>query len=419
MSVRVTQLDNGLRIATDTMPDADSVVTGVWVAAGTRDEARNANGVAHLVEHMMFKGTKSRSSYALSNAIEKNGGSSNAYTTREETAYYARVLPEDTETAIDVISDMLQRSVLDPKELVREKQVVIQEIGRDLDTPEDYIFDRIYQEAFPGQRIGRSILGSVKVIDKMPRHALVNYIKTNYNTGSMIVVAAGRIEHDDFVKLVKKYFTKLPKGKMPRREAAQAKPGELLIEKDSEQLHFIMGFAGEGVKAKSNAATQVLATLLGGSSSSRLFQKIREKRGLVYTVSAMHGAMTDTGLFQIYAGTDPERIRELVPAVCREMIDVTKNISRGEVARAKAQIRAEVRMSRESVMTRADRLGHHMVVFGKPIPTSDTLKRYDAVTVEDAEEAARKLISKKPIIAALGPLAKLEDYSATVARLKV
>ena len=187
MTIQITTLANGLRIATDTMPDAESVVVGAWVGVGTRHEPWNANGVAHLVEHMMFKGTKSRSSYVLSSAIENKGGQMNAHTSREETAYYARVLPEEAENATDIIADMLRHSVFDPKELDRERQVIIQEIGRDLDSPEDYTFDLMHKLAMPKQKIGRSILGSAEIIAKLPRTAITDYVARYYNAANMVV----------------------------------------------------------------------------------------------------------------------------------------------------------------------------------------------------------------------------------------
>ena len=415
--IHISTLDNGLRVATDTMHEAESVVTGAWVGIGTRDEPQTANGVAHLVEHMMFKGTKKRSAYALSIAIEKNGGSMNAYTTREETAYYARVLPEDPGLAIDLIADMLQRSVFNPKELAREKQVIIQEIGRDLDSPEEHIFDQIYDLGYPKQKIGRSILGSAKTIAKLPREAITDYVRRYYHAGNIVLVAAGRINHGDFVALAQKYFGRLPRGNPPKREKARIHSGSKLTTKDIEQLHFILGFPGPSIRSKDIYSTQILSVLLGGTTSSRLFQKVREKRGLVYTISSSHTALSDTGLFQIYAGTDPARIGELIPVTCNELLDVMKNVTPGELARTKAQARAEMRMGQENVMQRADILGRHMLAFGRPITVEENLRKLMAVTKEDVEATARNIFSRKPLVTALGPLKNLEDYKTIAGRL--
>lgn len=418
MTIQISVLPNGLRVVTDTMPGAESTVVGAWVGVGTRHEPWSANGVAHLVEHMMFKGTKTRSAYMLSAEIEKNGGAMNAHTTREETAYYARVLPENIELACDIVADMLQHSVFDPKELAREKQVIIQEIGRDLDSPEDYVFDLMQQLAFPRQKIGRPILGSAKVIEKLPRNAVKDYVRRYYHAGNIVVIGVGKIEHEAFVAMAKRRFGRLPRGKAPPQEKARIAPGAKLVKKKIEQLHLILGFAGPGFRHRDVYAAQLLSVLLGGSSASRLFQKVREKRGLVYTISAGHTTFSDAGVFQIYAGTDPARVGELIPVVCDELHDVTHNITPGELARAKAQFRAGLLMGRESVMNRADMLGHQMLAFGRPIPSGHILQKLTAVTKRDVQAMAKKLLARRPIVTALGPLDKLESYGKIAKRLK-
>lgn len=417
MSVKLSILNNGLRVITDSMPEAESVVVGTWVGVGTRHEPWRANGVAHLVEHMMFKGTRKRSAYGLSAAIEKNGGMMNAHTTQEETAYYARVLPEDTSLAIDVIADMLQHSLFAPKELDRERQVIIQEIGRYLDSPEDHIFDLMQSRAFPKQKIGRSILGSANVIARLPRSEILSYIHRHYHTNHMVLVAAGKVDHDSFVKLAKKHLGRLCKRPVAKIEKAHVVGGSGYFEKDIEQLHIIFGFPAPASHSPLIYATQLLSLLLGGSSSSRLFQKIREKRGLVYTINSHHIAFRDAGLFQIYAGTDPARVRELVPVICRELQDVTRSISAGELNRAKAQIRADLLMGQESVMRRAELLGHQMVTFGRVFSVDEILHKILNVSRDDVQAVAGRLFEKNPIVTALGPLDKLEPYERIVERL--
>jgi predicted Zn-dependent peptidase len=418
MTIRISILPNGLRVATDSMPESESVVVGAWVGVGTRHEPWSANGVAHLVEHMMFKGTESRSAYGLSAGIEKNGGMMNAHTTREQTAYYARVLPEDAGRAADIIADMLQHSVFHPKELAREKKVIIQEIGRDLDSPEDHAFDLMSQLAFPGQRIGRSILGSARVIEKLPRKAVTSYVHRHYRAGNMVVVAAGKIDHDEFVQLAKRRFGRLPKGREPKPARAHIGSGAKFAPREIEQLHLILGFAGPGIHSRDIYAAQLLSVILGGSSSSRLFQKVREKRGLVYTVSASHSAYADAGLFYIYAGTDPLRVEELVPVICHEMLDVARHIAPGELARAKAQLKADLLMGQESVMRRAEVLGSQLLAFGKPVPIETVVKKLMAVTVAEVRRTAKNLLKKKPLVTALGPQEKLESYAKIARRLR-
>ncbi len=418
MVIKITTLANGLRIATDQLAEAESVVVGAWVGVGTRHEPWNANGVAHLVEHMMFKGTKTRSAYALSAAIENKGGGMNAHTSREETAYYARVLPEEAETATDIIADMLRHSVFAPDELDRERKVVIQEIGRDLDSPEDYTFELMHKLALPRQKIGRSVLGSARVISTLPRVRIVDYVRRYYVAENVVLVASGKIAHEDFVRLVKKRFAGLPQGKKPSINKARVSYGEKRVSKDIEQVHLIMGFPGPSMHAgRSYYATLLLSLILGGGASSRLFQKVREKRGLVYTINTAHTGFSDAGLFQIYAGTDPARLRELIPIVCGELKDVRGHITRGELERAKAQIRAELLIGKESVMRRAEMMGHQILSYGHPVPTEKILQRLMSITQEDVQNAAQKIFARRLILTALGPLEELEEYDSMTARL--
>ena len=409
-TTQTTILANGLRIVTDTMNEAESVVIGAWVGVGTRHEPWRANGVAHLVEHMMFKGTKRHSPYALSNAIEKNGGVMNAHTTREETAYYAKVLPEDAELATDIIADMLQHSVFDTKELDRERKVIVQEIGSYIDAPEEHVFDLMHVLAFPKQTIGRPIVGTSDVIMKLPRKAIVDYVKRYYHAGNMVLAAAGRIEHKDFVSMVRKYFGKLPRGKAAVSDKAHAAKGLRLELREIEQLHIILGFAGASFHQSTIYATQLLSIILGGSSSSRLFQKVREKRGLVYSVNSGHSAFSDAGLFQIYAGTDPARVKELMPVIQDELHDVARNIGDGELKRAKAQGRAGMLMGQEDVMRRAEVIGHQLLAHNRTISIDETLKKLMAVTKEDVQAVAQKLFTSKPTLTALGPVEGLKGW---------
>ncbi|MGE4352351.1 MAG: M16 family metallopeptidase [Bdellovibrionales bacterium] len=418
MSIKVTTLANGLRVASDTIDGAESVVIGAWVGVGTRHEAWRANGIAHMAEHMFFKGTKKRSAYTISKTIEKNGGEMNAHTTREETAFYARVLPEDKERAMDIIADMLLRSVFDPKELDRERQVIIQEIGRDRDTPEDYIFDLMHETAFPRQKIGRSILGTTEIVERVPREELLNYVRKYYHTGNIVIVGAGKIDHEDLVALVRRYFRRLPAGKPAKIERARIQKGDLRVAKDSEQLHIMMSFAAPGLHAPKAHVAGLLASILGGTPSSRLFQKVREKRGLVYNIGTYHMPFQDVGLFSLYAGTDPSRVKELIPVVCRELRQVTKNITESELNRAKAQARAELLMDQDSVMRRAEILGHHILAYNEPIPMQDTIGEIMKVTVDQTRSMASKILSKAPIITALGPIDNVAPYQDIVAQMR-
>ncbi|CAO3420540.1 M16 family metallopeptidase [Azospirillum endophyticum] len=416
-SIRVTTLPNGLRVATDTMPDVQSVSLGCWVGVGTRNEAASVNGVAHLVEHMLFKGTRRRSAFRISEEIENVGGQLNAYTTREQTAYYAKVLHEDAPLALDILSDMIQHSTLDAEELVRERTVVLQEIGQSADTPDDIIFDHFQSTAYPGQAIGRPVLGSAEIVGALPREALVDYIAGHYGAPGMVLSAAGRIEHDRMVDLALKAFGDLPSGAPPKPETARYTGGDFREDRDLEQMHLVLGFDGVGVHDPDFYAHSVLSTLLGGGMSSRLFQEVREKRGLVYSIYTFTGGYHDGGLFGVYAGTGEDEVAELVPVVCDEIAKVGADVTEDEVARARAQLKAGTLMALESTMSRCEQLGQQILIYDRPVPVEEIVAKIDGVDRESVVKAASRLRASRPTVAALGPIAKLESYDRIVERL--
>lgn len=416
-SIRVTTLPNGLRVATDTMPDVQSVSLGCWVGVGTRNEAASVNGVAHLVEHMLFKGTRRRSAFRISEEIENVGGQLNAYTTREQTAYYAKVLHEDAPLALDILSDMIQHSTLDAEELVRERTVVLQEIGQSADTPDDVIFDHFQSTAYPGQAIGRPVLGSAEIVGALPREALVDYIAGHYGAPGMVLSAAGRIEHDRMVDLAMKAFGDLPSGAPPKPETARYTGGDFREDRDLEQMHLVLGFDGVGVHDPDFYAHSVLSTLLGGGMSSRLFQEVREKRGLVYSIYTFTGGYHDGGLFGVYAGTGEDEVAELVPVVCDEIAKVGADVTEDEVARARAQLKAGTLMALESTMSRCEQLGQQMLIYDRPVPVEEIVAKIDGVDRDAVVKAASRLRASRPTVAALGPIAKLESYDRIAERL--
>ncbi len=416
-SIRVTTLPNGLRVATDTMPDVQSVSLGCWVGVGTRNEAASVNGVAHLVEHMLFKGTRRRSAFRISEEIENVGGQLNAYTTREQTAYYAKVLHEDAPLALDILSDMIQHSTLDAEELVRERTVVLQEIGQSADTPDDIIFDHFQSTAYPGQAIGRPVLGSAEIVGALPREALVDYIAGHYGAPGMVLSAAGRIEHDRMVDLAFKAFGDLPSGAPPKPESASYTGGDFREDRDLEQMHLVLGFDGVGVHDPDFYAHSVLSTLLGGGMSSRLFQEVREKRGLVYSIYTFTGGYHDGGLFGVYAGTGEDEVAELIPVVCDEIAKVGADVTEDEVARARAQLKAGTLMALESSMSRCEQLGQQILIYDRPVPVEEIVAKIDGVDRDAVVKAASRLRASRPTVAALGPIAKLESFDRIAERL--
>ena len=418
MQVEITVLPNGLRVVSDRMDAVETVSLGVWVGAGTRYESPELNGISHLLEHMAFKGTRRRSARAIAEEIEAVGGHLNAYTARELTAYYAKVLREDIGLALDIIADILQHAVMDEEELTRERAVVLQEIGQANDTPDDIIFDYFQETAFPDQPLGRPVLGSVKVVERMPRDALLGYMAHHYGAARMVLTAAGKLDHEELVARAAEAFRELPAVAPPPPERARYVGGDFRADRALEQVHLVIGLEGLSYHDPDFYALQVFSTFLGGGMSSRLFQEVRERRGLVYTIHAFASSFTDCGVFGIYAGTGEAEVTELVPVVCDELMRASASASEAEIARARAQLKVSTFMALESTSARCEQLAHQMLVFGRPIPISEVIAKIDAVDQSAIARVAARLTATRPTIAALGPLGGLEPYPAVLARLR-
>ena len=415
--VRVSTLPNGLRVVSDTVDTVETVSVGVWVGIGTRHEDPVFNGVCHLLEHMVFKGTHRRDARAIAEQIEAVGGQLNAHTSREHTAYYAKVLKEDVALAVDIVADLVQNAVLDATELDRERSVIIQEILQSLDTPDDVIFDHFQATAFPDQALGRPVLGTLERIQEMPRQALTDMLHRHYGATRMVVGAAGRIEHDQLLDLVGEAFRGLPPGEEPLRGPARYAGGDWRDDRDLEQVHVIFGWEGVGYTDPDFYALSVLSTLLGGGMSSRLFQEAREERGLVYSIYTFPSSYTDGGLFGIYAGTGEEEVAELMPLVCDSMLDVCDQVSEDEVARARAQLKASTLMSLESTSARCEQLARQLMIFGRPLPVDEIVGRIEAVEVPDVIGVARRLRASPLTLTTLGPIGRVESYRRIADRL--
>ena len=417
MSVQITTLDNGLRVITERMDRVETVSVGAWVGVGARHEPEAVNGVSHLLEHMVFKGTKKRSARAIAEEIEAVGGHMNAYTAREHTAYYAKMLKEDLGLAMDVIGDLVQHATLDADELERERHVVIQEIHQLHDTPDDIVFENFQAVAFPDQALGRSVLGSEALIEGMSRDAVLDYMTTHYAAPVSVVSAAGALDHDRVVDMVRHTFADLPAGAPAAREAARYVGGDVRVDRDLEQVHITLGFEGLAYDDDDYYAASVLSALLGGGMSSRLFQEVREKRGLVYSIYSYQSAYADGGLFGVYAGTGSGEVTELMPLIADELNKVRLSVDEDEVARARAQLKASILMSLESTSSRCEQLARQMLIYGRPVPAEEIVAKVDAVTADDVVRVAERLFSTKPTLSAIGPLANLEADDTFAARL--
>jgi predicted Zn-dependent peptidase len=415
--IRLTRLDSGLIVATDAMAGIETAAIGVWVGVGTRHEPAAINGVAHLLEHMAFKGTHRRNARDISVEIESVGGHLNAYTSRENTAYYARVLADDAPLAIDIVSDILQHSVFDEGELARERAVVLQEIGQAEDTPDDIIFDHFQARAYPDQALGRPVLGTAEIVGSLSREAIRGYMREHYSGERLILCAAGKVDHDRIVELAAKAFIDLPREGSTPTDTARYVGGDFRRARDLEQVHLVLGFPGVGYADPDYYAATVYSTLLGGGMSSRLFQEIREKRGLVYSIHSFASSYVDGGLFGIYAGTGEAEVAELVPLVCDEVVKAADTIEPEEVRRARAQLKAGILMAREGPSARCEQLAQQLLVYGRPLPMDEIIARVDAVDVDQVAAVARRLRAGPLTLAALGPIDRIEPYDRIAARL--
>ncbi len=417
MSVQETMLPSGLRVATDTMESVETTSVGVWVDAGARNETPDLNGVSHMLEHMAFKGTKRRTARGIAEEIEAVGGHLNAYTSREQTAYFARVVGDDLPLAVDILADILQNSTFDEQELERERAVIIQEIGQTQDTPDDLIFDQLQEVAFPEQSLGRSILGTVERVNGFDRSTLRSYMSAHYRAPGMVVVASGKVVHDTFVSLVESAFDGLGGGGGTSCEVGKYQGGDWREERELEQVHLTLGFQGLPFRDDDFYAAQILSTVLGGGMSSRLFQEVREIRGLAYSVFSFSSSYKDCGLFGVYAGTGQGEVEELVPVVCDQLVEITRGIGEDELSRAKTQHKSGMKMALESSMSRCEQLGRQMLIYGRPIPILEIIAKIEAVDTHAVRRVADRIVSSgPPTVAAIGPIGNLESYSAIAGR---
>lgn len=410
-SVQITTLANGLRVVSEDMPRLQTASLGVWVDVGTRYEPAEVNGVAHMLEHMAFKGTARRSARAIAEEIERVGGSLNAYTSREHTAYYARILAGDVELAADLLADILQHSAFDPEELEKERHVVLQEIGQVKDTPDDLVFDLLQDASYPDQPMGRAILGPEEIVAAMPREAMIDYMARHYGPSRLVFAGAGRLEHARLVDLAQRLFGSLPANAGEAAQPARYVGGTRIERRpDLEQVHLCLAVEGVPYHHPDHFALQVLSTALGGGMSSRLFQEARENRGLCYSVFSFASAYADTGQLGVYAGTDPEDLGELMQVVADETRQLIDDPSEDELARARAQLKASLLMGLESCSSVCEDLARQLLCFGRHIPTAEVVAKIDAVDTAAVRSLGSRLLAGKGLtLAAVGPLDALPD----------
>lgn len=413
MTIQISQLSNGLRIATDSIATVETVALGMWVKAGSRWETPATNGAAHFLEHMAFKGTTSRSAAQIAETIERVGGHMNAATSRESTAYYMRLLHNDLATGMDVLGDILINSSFAPEDVDCERRVILQELGMTLDTPDDLIFDHYQETAFARQPLGHTILGPAENIQTFQSQDLRTFMSQNYHPSEMVFVASGRVDHDAVVKLAEQFYHALPTPHATSSFTPGAYTGGLYVEsKELEQLHVILGFEGIALTDEHYYTLSVLTAILGGGMSSRLFQKIREELGLAYTVYAFKACYMDTGTLGIYAGTGGDEAKKLMPALAQEIAKLCQSITPQELERAKAQLKAGLLMGLESTSNRCEYLANQLLFFGRPFSSQEIVDRIDRVTTTHLFEVAQRVFQSPLTLAALGPGAHLCDADA-------
>jgi predicted Zn-dependent peptidase len=419
-SIHAMIKDNGLIIATDKITDIESVTVSIFVKNGSRNEIKENNGISHFLEHMAFKGTNSRSAKAIAEEFDMIGGQFNAYTSKTATVYYAKILKHDLGKAVDILTDILLNSTFAKEELDREREVILQELYMVRDTPDDIVFDYFQETAFPEQALGRPILGTEKFIKGLTRVELMEYFKNQYSKKNTIISAAGNFNTDDFNSLVNRKFEHFSDKEVGKYEAGKYSGGELHVKKDLEQSQFLLGFKGISYLDDSFYDLQILSIILGGGMSSRLFQEIREKRGLVYNISSFATSYSDCGIFGIYSAVDQRNINLLIDLIIEQLHVITENIQEKEINRAKIQIKSNLLMSMESTTVRAKKLCNNFAMFGRYISTKEIIEKVERVSAASLKKIAAKILSNNNItITTLGNVANIYSYNKIKDMLKL
>ena len=420
-TVRRTVLPGGLRVVTEHMPGVRSASVGVWVGVGSRDEQASVAGAAHFLEHLLFKATPTRTALDIAQVVDGIGGELNAFTSREHTCFYAHVLDEDLPLAIDIVSDVVLRGKCRSSDVDVERQVVLEEIAMRDDDPEDLLGDEFLAALFGDHPVGRPVIGSTESIEAMTRTQLHSFHVRRYTPERMVVAVAGNVDHDDTVELVRRAFDGHLVGgaePAPRRTGrlrARTAPALTVLERDSEQAHLCVGVRGLGRHEGHRWALSVLNTAVGGGLSSRLFQEIREERGLAYSVYSSVDTFADTGAFSVYAGCQPENLADVTTLVREVLTQVASNgITDAEVARAKGSIRGGMVLGLEDSSSRMHRIGRQELSYGSHRTISETLRRIDAVTTEEVSEVAAMLLSRPFAASVVGPYRRTRDLPAVV-----
>jgi len=412
MTLEISKLSNGLTVVSDPMVGIESAALGIWVDTGSRNEAPAQMGISHMLEHMAFKGTATRSARQIAEEIEAVGGVLNAYTSREQTVFHARVLKGDVPLALDMIGDILTNPAFEPSELERERQVVLQELGQVRDTPDDIVFDHLQSAIFAGQPLGWSILGEEKTVTAFDPDMLKAYMASQYRTGGMTLIASGAVRHEEIVKLAEDKCAGFGRGAVPAPLPSHYAGGDFREVQDLEQAHVTYAFPGLSNADPDYFVAQIYATALGGGTSSRLFQEVREKRGLCYSIYAFSNGFQDSGFMGVYAGTGESEASEISAVIAGEMEAIAGNLTEAEVSRARAQLKVSLLMGMERPGTRAEQIAGQLFALGRVQSAAEIVAQLDAIDAATVKSFAAKVMQGAlPTIAALGPVRKLEAHA--------
>lgn len=398
----ITQLSNGLTVAVQPMDGVETLAVGLYAACGSRHEPAELNGIAHLMEHMVFKGAGTRSARDIAETVEDAGGSINAYTARDHTVFHTRLLAQDLALGVNLIADLVRAPTLDADELEREKTVVLQELGESRDTPDDIIFDHLQSAAYPDQSIGRPVLGNETTIQSASVDSLKSWIDTHYRPESMVLAAAGKVDEESLLKLAEARFGDLAQAPRSNNEAAHYEGGSYLDDRPVEQAHLALAYEGAAYNADEQYALGLFASAVGGGMSSRLFQELREERGLAYSVYAYHSPFDDTGLFGLYLATAREEAANALELTRQILLNTADTLEEAELARAKAQARAGLLMGLESVQARCDHLARQLMIYGRPIDAAELVRDIEACTLDQVRAAGKAMLASPMTQACVG-----------------
>jgi predicted Zn-dependent peptidase len=404
-----TELDNGIRVLSDHMPEVRSVSIGFWVGAGSRDEPQGLEGATHFLEHLLFKGTESRTARDIAEAVDAVGGELNAYTTKEFTAYYARVLDDDIALALDILSDITRHPAFPEKEVEAERKVILEEIRMRDDTPDDLVHDVFYEALWPDHALGRAVLGNIESVEGIARNEIADYFGDYYRPGNLVVAAAGSLDHEDLCERIAVAFRGTKGGREVEHSAPPpVTPRVRIVSRESEQAHLVLGTEALSRSDPDRYVLGVLTHIVGGGMSSRLFQEVREKRGLAYSVYSYRSPYRETGTFGVYCGTSPPSAREVLKIVRRELEDLANGgVTGDELRRAKGHVRGSLALSLEDSGSRMTRLGRNELVDSEILTIDEVVARVESVTEDDVTRLAERLFRPgRFVLAVVGPFAE-------------